>query len=237
MKKKLCLLLALLAVMISSCAGEKKESSTEIPAEETKAEETKAEGAVSLRDGLFVLQGSPDEDAVLSPYISFNTKNMTWRCSQGIAFSFGIDGTFTMEGNRILATNMEGASFEIQILSPYLLKAEKVDVPPFPDDSYQPIREGCSYAFCMTTDVSDAEKRFQTVSSAEEALKTAKDSETVVFKDLQCISGQEIWDAFYRSVSIGLSGRVLCAQYYTESPVLFYYLIEYDGQQYSLKVR
>ena len=94
---------------------------------------------------------------------------------------------------------------------------------------------------------------FDEVCSADESLKKAKESNVVVMEGLRCTSGKAVWDAFFKAVSAGKSARVLCAHYYTldpervspelyarekdQYPKLFFYLVEYDGETYSVKVR
>ncbi|MBR5974350.1 MAG: hypothetical protein IK020_04115 [Clostridiales bacterium] len=108
-----------------------------------------------------------------------------------------------------------------------------------------------------TTDQKEAKEKmeeiFQKKCSADEALELAKRSDVVVFEDVGCTFGQEVWDAFYKSVSDGLPAAVLCANYYTldgqnmseelyeqekdNYPVLYFTLLEYDGKEFSIQVR
>ena len=97
------------------------------------------------------------------------------------------------------------------------------------------------------------EEIFGKICPADEALELAKKSDVAVFENLQCISGQEVWDAFYQTVSDGIPSAVLCANYYTldgqnmsaelyeqekdNYPVLYFTLLEYDGKEFSIKVR
>lgn len=99
----------------------------------------------------------------------------------------------------------------------------------------------------------NAESLFQTICSADEALELARKTDAVVFEGMRCTSGQEVWDAFYQTVSDGSPDSVLCAYYYVldkehmseklyeeekdKYPQLFFYLVEYDGKQYSVKTR
>ncbi|MBO4449945.1 MAG: hypothetical protein J5777_05125 [Clostridiales bacterium] len=89
--------------------------------------------------------------------------------------------------------------------------------------------------------------------SADEALKLAKGSDTVVFEDLKCTSGKKVWDSFYKKVSSGKPASVVTAFYYTldkdhvseelyeqeknDYPVMFFYLVEYDGTGFKVTVR
>ncbi len=94
---------------------------------------------------------------------------------------------------------------------------------------------------------------FQTVCSADDALDLARDSGLPVFERQGCTSGNEVWDTFFRTVSKGEPASVLCAHYYIldkehmsaelyaeekdKYPKLFFYLVEYDGTEYSVKAR
>jgi hypothetical protein len=97
------------------------------------------------------------------------------------------------------------------------------------------------------------ESLFQMVCSADDALELSKKTSTVVFERRGCTSGNEVWDAFYQAVSSESPASVLCAHYYVldkehmseelyeeekdQYPKLFFYLIEYDGKEYSVKTR
>ena len=99
----------------------------------------------------------------------------------------------------------------------------------------------------------DLEALFQTVCSADDALELARKSNIPVFELQGCTSGNETWDTFFQTVSNGTPASVLCAHYYVldkehmsaelyeeekdEYPKLFFYLVEYDGTEYSVKVR
>ena len=102
---------------------------------------------------------------------------------------------------------------------------------------------------------SDQEIRtlFDTVCSADEALALSRSSDTVVFEFKGCTSGKEIWDKFYEKAMGGEPASVLCADYYVLDkegmseelyeeekdlyPMLFFYLLEYDGEKYTVSVR
>lgn len=97
------------------------------------------------------------------------------------------------------------------------------------------------------------EALFWTVRPADEALELAKRSDAVVMERQGCTSGKEVWDAFFRTVSGGSPASVLCAQDYVLDPEhmseelyeqekaqyskLFFYLVEYDGAEYAVKIR
>jgi hypothetical protein len=99
----------------------------------------------------------------------------------------------------------------------------------------------------------DLEALFQTVCSADDALELARKSNIPVFELQGCTSGNETWDTFFQTVNNGTPASVLCAHYYVldkehmsaelyeeekdKYPKLFFYLVEYDGTEYSVKVR
>ncbi|MBR6351688.1 MAG: hypothetical protein IKR93_05140 [Firmicutes bacterium] len=99
----------------------------------------------------------------------------------------------------------------------------------------------------------DFESIFNTVCSADDALVLARESGLPVFERQGCTSGNEVWDSFFQTVSNGTPASVLCVHYYIldkehmsaelyaeekdKYPKLFFYLVEYDGTKYSVKVR
>ena len=94
---------------------------------------------------------------------------------------------------------------------------------------------------------------FDTVCTADEALEKAKASDTVVIGFEGCTSGAKVWDSFYERVETGKPASVLCAHYYTldkeyvseelyeadkdKYPQLYFFLLEYDGSTFNLKIR
>lgn len=88
--------------------------------------------------------------------------------------------------------------------------------------------------------------------SADAALEWALDNDVVVFEDLACTSGKDVWNTFYLTTEEGIPASVLCAFYYTldeESvseelyeeekdnyPVLYFYYVTYD-ETFNIKVR
>lgn len=99
----------------------------------------------------------------------------------------------------------------------------------------------------------DIKTVFETICSADEALEMSRKTNAVVFERQGCTSGNDVWDSFYQTVMIGSPATVLCAHYYVldkehmseelyeeekdQYPKLFFYLLEYDGKEYSVKVR
>ena len=99
----------------------------------------------------------------------------------------------------------------------------------------------------------DIKTVFETVCSADEALELARNSNTVVFERQGCTSGNDLWESFYHTVTGESPATVLCAHYYVlgkehmseelyeeekdQYPKLFFYLLKYDGKEYSVKVR
>ena len=88
--------------------------------------------------------------------------------------------------------------------------------------------------------------------SADAALEWAIDNDVVVFENLSCTSGKDVWNTFYLTAEEGNPASVLCAFYYTldedsvseelyeeekdNYPVLYFYLVTYD-ETYNIKVR
>ena len=99
----------------------------------------------------------------------------------------------------------------------------------------------------------ELEALFEKLCSADEALSLSKATETVVFETRGCTSGKESWEAFYKAATEGKPAAVLCAHYYVLDkarvseelyeeekdlyPQLFFYLLEYDGENYTVSVR
>ncbi len=97
------------------------------------------------------------------------------------------------------------------------------------------------------------EEIFQKVCSADEALELARNSDAVVFETQGCTSGKNVWDTFYEAVNSKSPASVLCAHYYVldkehvseelyeeekdQYPKLFFYLLSYDGKEFSVKTR
>lgn len=108
-------------------------------------------------------------------------------------------------------------------------------------------------ASCAKKDKGGSIDLFNTVLKADEALAAAKNSDTVVFEGYGISSGKDVWDSFSKKAAKGEKASVLCAFYYTldeqniseelyeqekdEYPVLYFKLIEFDGQQYCVKSR
>jgi len=112
----------------------------------------------------------------------------------------------------------------------------------------------CFFASCSKeTEITGNGPFFEIFAGADEALKTAKSSGVVVFEDSSITSGKEIWNEFYKNTQSGSSAMVTCAYYYTldkehmseelyeqekdNYPVLYFSLVEYDGEKYTVKYR
>ena len=101
--------------------------------------------------------------------------------------------------------------------------------------------------------VQEMDAVFHTVCSADEALALSRKANAVVFEQQGCTSGSDVWDSFYQAAMSGSPAAVLCAHYYAldkermsealyeeekdRYPTLFFYLVEYDGKEYSVKTR
>lgn len=87
--------------------------------------------------------------------------------------------------------------------------------------------------------------------SAEETLKWAQEHPVAISGE-HC-SGHEVIEAFFDAANAGKPASVLCAKYYDihpermsaelyeeekdQYPVLYFYLVEYDGKEYRVKTR
>ncbi len=97
------------------------------------------------------------------------------------------------------------------------------------------------------------EDLFETVCPADEALALSRKANAVVLETRGCTSGKDVWDAFYQTAQSGAPASVLCAHYLTLDPAhmseelyerekdkyprMQFYQVEYDGKEYSVKVR
>jgi len=97
------------------------------------------------------------------------------------------------------------------------------------------------------------ESLFSKVCSADEALAEAKNSDTVVIEFHGCSHGKKVWKNFVEKANSGTPASVLCAHYYEldkahvsnelyqqekdNYPVLYFYLLEYDGKEFTVSIR
>lgn len=107
-------------------------------------------------------------------------------------------------------------------------------------------------AACNTENVQNM-SLFHSVCNADEALKASKSGTVVVFEGMKCTAGNEFWEEFYQTASQGKPASVLCAHYYVLDkehvseelyeaekdlyPQLFFYLLEYDGDTFTVTTR
>ena len=114
---------------------------------------------------------------------------------------------------------------------------------------------GCSvYTNNDKDDTAIKEEQFErAIYTADEGLDWAKKNGIVIFENLHCTSGKEIWDSFYDLVSNGEAASVICANYYTldakkvhpetfeqekdNYPKLFFTIIIYDGNDFWKRTR
>lgn len=110
----------------------------------------------------------------------------------------------------------------------------------------------CLCCSCSVRDEADL-SLYDRICTADEALKLAKEGDVVVICDMECVSGQEVWDEFYERVSDGKAASVLCAHYYTlnevnidhslyeeikdDYPMLYFMKLVYDGESFTIEVR
>ncbi len=89
--------------------------------------------------------------------------------------------------------------------------------------------------------------------SATEGLSLYKNNDYVVFEDLRCTSGQQLWQDFYNKVRRGETDTVKLVYYYTlqknnvskelyekektNYPQMFIGELSYDGSKYKITVR
>ena len=95
------------------------------------------------------------------------------------------------------------------------------------------------------------EEIFNTVTPKEDARNSAKQGNVVLIEKMKCVAGQDIWDAFVKKTSEGEPCEVLLARYsdFTEQNAaledregvidiyMLYYLVNFDGKEYNVKVR
>jgi hypothetical protein len=93
------------------------------------------------------------------------------------------------------------------------------------------------------TKKNDGTALFYEVCDADTALRLSVESNAVVIEQKGCTSGQETWDTFIDSVDKKLPASVICSFYYpgkfTDDGTnkCFFYLLEYDGNEYKLSIR
>ncbi len=143
------------------------------------------------------------------------------------------------------------SSYAYTIDEEYVKKVQAL----FSDSSPAIVSTLASYGTPVYVSNPNMEELFSTVCSADEALKKAKEEGIVVVEDaITCTSGKEDMEAFYATVSEGNAASILIAQYYgpldkshmsnelyeqekDNYPVLYFYLVEFDGKQFTTKVR
>ena len=239
----LCLACALSA---AACSGTRGNAGT---AEAVPPARTGTEGeAMELKTGIYVLE----EDHNRGPYVFFDTERGSWHCAAGIAVSFALGGNFRKEGDRILADGKnegtDGTVIEFRQVSASEVTAVSVKKGFFPGDTDW-IEAGKTYELMTLENTAF----WGQVCPADEALAWSKENEATVFEGMTCTSGKEVWDTFYETVTAGKPASVLCAHYYTLDPEhvspelyaqekdsyprLYFYLVEYDGENFVVTTR
>ncbi len=226
MKKTVIILLSVVcALTIVSCGNSSKESA-------------------KVKNGIYTVT-----DEVTSPYILFNTEESSWRSGMGLAVSYGIGGKYQIDGKIIVAKSNDGSVeivFEAKNETEFKLTNVKCDANKYIDW----LNKGDVYSLKEHVDTVSL---FDTICSADEALALSRGSETVVFEGMKCTSGNDLWNDFYQTVSDGKPVSVLCVHYYVLNkehmsrelyeaekdryPKLFYYLVEYDGDKFTVTTR
>lgn len=198
-----------------------------------------------VKKGVYTLSG--DEDG---PYFWFDPKNKEWRTCAGMAVSYGVSGSYRIEGGELIAGS-DPAGLEL-ILSfgegqTLTLSSVKYDA----DEGYTAqtwLKEGDVFEYRYAGD-----RLFGTVCTADDGLEAAKNAGAVVVEDMKCTSGKENWNLFYSEVCDGVPSTVLCAEYYTldkehtgaelyeeikdQYPMLFFVLLDYDGEKFTVTTR
>jgi len=99
----------------------------------------------------------------------------------------------------------------------------------------------------------NATEKFQASMSAEDMFSLAKEENFVVFHSFDILSGEQLWNAFYKSVCAGTLAAVNLADYYTfdrigvseeyyeahkdEYPKIFFTTLLYDGESFWVSSR
>ena len=97
----------------------------------------------SVKDGIYTKDG--DEES--SPYVFFNTDDMSWHCGASIATSWSLGGKYTVTGDKIFAKDQDRIKTEIefQIISATELKVVSVALDFFPEGNW--ISDGETYLY------------------------------------------------------------------------------------------
>ena len=204
-------------------------------------------GTGMLKSGTYIL----NNDA-MNPYIFFDTQQKIWRIGPGLMYSVGIGGTYDVSGNRIIARDQKGEKtiMELSVSNENEIRVETIS----PEMDQNWITAGEVFVYDQFDNGSpDIDSIFRTVCSADGALTVCLDQNITVIDNLRCVSGQQAWEEFRQQVSEGLSARTLVAHYYTldkehvseelyqqekdNYPQLYYYLVEYDNNQFTVTIR
>ena len=94
---------------------------------------------------------------------------------------------------------------------------------------------------CKNEPEDELKALFNTLCSADTAFALAKANGLPTWEGLKCVCGKEKMEEFYASVNEKKPASILTAVYYDmpddKGPDLFFFLIEYDGDKFSVTVR
>lgn len=242
MKKSLSLILAAILILaLASCA----------PA---------AQSDVVPREG-FYLTGNKDTDHYLGTYLSLSVGTHSWQSSPGLVMSIAVGGDWELQGDRLIAREGYGgdATVEFRIISETELELTSIDAGDDENFIAYWLHEGDVYHFVAlpsadgVSDDTEMSELFNSVDTADDAMAKAMMGDAVSFFGMKLYNGRDLWDSFVDSVDSGEPARILCATYYTldpervskelyeqekdDYPVLFYSLVEYDGDGFTVTVR
>ncbi len=247
MKWKFVILAAAICMILSSCITITPAEPENI-GEDTALPENAEEDEVMLKNGTYYLQ-DPETGGVNTPYLNINTKDQTFMTGRGMIFSFALFGSYEADGS-VYTLKTEAPDEKTIVLKAISeVELQVVSLEGFVPEQYIFwMQEGEVYAFGDMPPV-----WYEQVLSADDALALARHKNVPVIEKMQCTSGSEAWDAFYEKVRQGSSASVVIAKYYTldkehtapelyeeekdEYPMLFFYWVWYNGENFTVVTR
>ena len=235
MKKVLSVLLVtILMVVLSSCGNT-------------------ADSTAAVRDGFYLTDSG---ESSVAHYLSLSTADNRFQSGPGMMMDIAFGDKYEVVGDRLICHEGFGgdAVIEFRVISDTQLELTAFDPGADGESIAYWLNVGDVYHFVDLPNYDDPpEKLFNTVDTAADALAKAHMGSAAVFENMMCTSGQELWDEFVESTDKGEPASILCAYYYTldeenispelyeeekdNYPQLFYYLVEYDGESYTVTVR
>ena len=240
MKKLISLILAFILILaLAACGADNGGSTPDAPAE--------------IRDGFYL---ADREKSDIRPYLSVSTTGNSFQSGPGIMMDIAIGDKYEIVGDRLICHEGFGgdAVIEFRVISDTQLELTSFD--PGEDGRFIAywLSEGDVYHHVdLPSYDAPIEEQFSSVDTADDALVKAQSSGIVVIMNMSCASGFDKWQEFVESVDSGEPAEVLAAHYYTldkervseelyeqekdDYPQLFYYLLDYDGEQFTVTVR